>query len=158
MTLDSGRGAGLSGLAGSDEKPPVLEKLRLHTRVVLALTAFLVLVPAALFFYHGERGHGGHADRHARLGSLFSAVTPRTAGFDTVPTGELSPAGGMLTLLLMLTGGNSGSTAGGAKATTLLLVVLTAVSILRGEEDVHIFGRRIETTCCAAPAPLSWCI
>ena len=50
----------------------------------------------------------------------------------------------MLTLLLMLTGGNSGSTAGGAKTTTLLLVVLTAVSILRGEEDVHIFGRRIE--------------
>ena len=50
----------------------------------------------------------------------------------------------MLTLLLMLTGGNSGSTAGGAKATTLLLVVMTAVSILRGEEDVHIFGRRIE--------------
>ena len=36
------------------------------------------------------------------------------------------------------------TTAGGAKATTLLLVVLTAVSILRGEEDVHIFGRRIE--------------
>ena len=57
---------------------------------------------------------------------------------------SLSPAGGMLTLLLMLTGGNSGSTAGGAKATTLLLVVLTAVSILKGEEDVHLFGRRIE--------------
>lgn len=47
--------------------------------------------------------------------SLFSAVTPRTAGFDTVPTGELSPAGGMLTLLLMLTGGNSGSTGGRAR-------------------------------------------
>lgn len=121
------------------------KKLRLHTRAVLALTAFLVLVPAALFFITERNATMAGMTTGTRVwASLFSAVTPRTAGFDTVPTGELSPAGGMLTLLLMLTGGNSGSTAGGAKATTLLLVVLTAVSILRGEEDVHIFGRRIE--------------
>ena len=121
------------------------KKLRLHTRAVLALTAFLVLVPAALFFITERNAAMAGMTTGTRVwASLFSAVTPRTAGFDTVPTGELSPAGGMLTLLLMLTGGNSGSTAGGAKATTLLLVVLTAVSILRGEEDVHIFGRRIE--------------
>jgi trk system potassium uptake protein TrkH len=121
------------------------KKLRLHTRAVLALTAFLVLVPAALFFITERNATMAGMTTGTRVwASLFSAVTPRTAGFDTVPTGELSPAGGMLTLLLMLTGGNSGSTAGGAKTTTLLLVVLTAVSILRGEEDVHIFGRRIE--------------
>ena len=122
------------------------KKLRLHTRAVLALTAFLVLVPAALFFITERNATMAGMTTGTRVwASLFSAVTPRTAGFDTVPTGELSPAGGMLTLLLMLTGGNSGSTAGGAKTTTLLLVVLTAVSILRGEDDVHIFGRRIES-------------
>ena len=121
------------------------KKMRLHTRVVLVLTAFLVLVPAALFFITEKNAAMAGMPTGTRVwASLFSAVTPRTAGFDTVPTGELSPAGGMLTLLLMLTGGNSGSTAGGAKATTLLLVVLTAVSILKGEEDVHLFGRRIE--------------
>lgn len=121
------------------------KKLRLHTRAVLALTAFLVLVPAALFFITERNAAMAGMPTGTRVwASLFSAVTPRTAGFDTVPTGELSPSGGMLTLLLMLTGGNSGSTAGGAKTTTLLLVVLTAVSILRGEDDVHIFGRRIE--------------
>ena len=49
-----------------------------------------------------------------------------------------------MTLILMMTGGNSGSTAGGAKTTTILLVLLTAASILKGEENVHIFGRRIE--------------
>ena len=100
------------------------KKLRLHTRAVLALTAFLVLVPAALFFITERNATMAGMTTGTRVwASLFSAVTPRTAGFDTVPTGELSPAGGML---------------------TLLLVVLTAVSILRGEEDVHIFGRRIE--------------
>ena len=102
------------------------KKLRLHTRAVLALTAFLVLVPAALFFITERNATMAGMTTGTRVwASLFSAVTPRTAGFDTVPTGELSPAGG-------------------AKTTTLLLVVLTAVSILRGEEDVHIFGRRIE--------------
>ena len=91
---------------------------------MLALTAFRVLVPAALFFITERNATMAGMTTGARVwASLFSAVTPRTAGFDTVPTGELSPAGGML---------------------TLLLVVLTAVSILRGEEDVHIFGRRIE--------------
>ena len=100
------------------------KKLRLHTRVVLALTAFLVLVPAALFFITERNAAMAGMTTGTRVwASLFSAVTPRTAGFDTVPTGELSTAGGML---------------------TLLLVVMTAVSILRGEENVHIFGRRIE--------------
>lgn len=46
-----------------------------------------------------------------------------------------------MTLILMMTGGNSGSTAGGAKTTTILLVLLTAASILKGEENVHIFGQ-----------------
>ena len=123
------------------------KKLRLHTRAVLALTAFLVLVPAALFFITERNATMAGMTTGTRVwASLFSAVTPRTAGFDTVPTGELSPAGGMLTLLLMLIfcfqllfDGRQR-----AKATPRLLVVLTAVSILRGEEDVHIFGRRIE--------------
>ena len=102
------------------------KKLRLHTRAVLALTAFLVLVPAALFFIPERNATMAGMTTGTRVwASRLSAVTPRPAGFDTVPTGELSPAGG-------------------AKTTTLLLVVLTAVSILRGEEDVHIFGRRIE--------------
>ena len=82
------------------------KKLRLHTRAVLALTAFLVLVPAALFFITERNATMAGMTTGTRVwASLFSAVTPRTAGFDTVPT---------------------------------------AVSILRGEEDVHIFGRRIE--------------
>lgn len=61
-----------------------------------------------------------------------------------MPTASLSEAGSLLTVLLMLTGGNPGSTAGGAKTTTMLLVLYMAVSILRREDDVHIFGRRME--------------
>ena len=104
------------------------KKLRLHTRVALTLAAVLVVVPSLFFFF---------TEKNASMAGL-------PLGFDTVPTGELSPAGGLMTLILMMTGGNSGSTAGGAKTTTILLVLLTAASILKGEENVHIFGRRIE--------------
>ena len=122
-----------------------LRRCQLHTRVVLLLTAFLLVVPTALFFVFESGASMAGLDAPTRvLASLFSAVTPRTAGFDTVPTGELSPAGKLLTLLLMLTGGNPGSTAGGAKTTTMLLIVLLALSLLRREEDVHLLGRRIE--------------
>ena len=121
------------------------KRMQLHTRLVLLLTILLTLVPAALFYAFERTNAMAELDAGGRvLASLFSAVTPRTAGFDTIATAELSDASALLTLLLMLTGGNPGSTAGGAKTTTMLLVVLLAVSMLRREEDVHILGRRID--------------
>ena len=122
-----------------------IKKLQLHTRIVLQMTLALTLIPAALFYlleYGGAMAGMGTGERV--LASLFSAVTPRTAGFDTIPTSALSPAGSLLTMLLMLVGGNPGSTAGGAKTTTLLLVVLLIAAVLRRREDVEMMGYRIE--------------
>ena len=119
-------------------------RLQLHTRVVLVITPVIVLVPACLFYvFEAGASMAGMSTGTRMLASLFSAVTPRTAGFDTVPTAELSSAGSLLTVLLMLTGGNPGSTAGGAKTTTMLVLLLLAVSILRREEDIRLFGRRL---------------
>ena len=120
-------------------------RMQLHTRVVLCVSLLIVVLPAALF-YVLEAGHtmAGFTRGERVLASLFSAVTPRTAGFDTVPTGDLSSASSLLTLCLMLIGGNPGSTAGGAKTTTVLIMLLTAVSMLRREDEVHLFGRRID--------------
>jgi len=120
-------------------------RMQLHTRVVLVVSAVVVLVPTVLFFlFEWQHAMAGFSLRERVLASLFSAVTPRTAGFDTLPTGNLSDASSLLTLLLMLIGGNPGSTAGGAKTTTVLLMLLTAASVLRREDEVRLFGRRIE--------------
>ena len=119
-------------------------RLALHTRVVLLVSAALLTVPTALFFLFEKGASMQGMDIGERLlASAFSAVTPRTAGFDTVPTASLSPAGSLLTLMLMFTGGNPGSTAGGAKTTTVLVMLLLAVSTLRREEDAHLLRRRI---------------
>ena len=82
------------------------KKLQLHSRVVLLLGAGLIAVPAALFYVFEARSSMAALTTGERVwASLFSAVTPRTAGFDTVPTGDLSGAGSLLTILLMLRAG-----------------------------------------------------
>lgn len=119
-------------------------RLSLHTRVVLALTPALVLVPAALlFFWESGASMAGMSPAQRLPASLFAAVTPRTAGFSAAPAERLSPAGRLTTMLLMLLGGNPGSTAGGAKTTTLLVFLLLALASLRRREDVTLFGRRL---------------
>ncbi|CAN3975825.1 HTH cro/C1-type domain-containing protein, partial [Dysosmobacter welbionis] len=59
-------------------------------------------------------------------GALFQAVTPRTAGYNTLDLSQLSEPSRLLITLLMLVGGSPGSTAGGFKVTTLAVFVLAA--------------------------------
>ena len=118
--------------------------MQLHTRIVLLITPFVLFLPALLFFFLESGASMRDMNLSSRiLASLFAAVTPRTAGFNTVPTDALSPGGFLLTLVLMLIGGNPGSTAGGAKTTTILILILLAASVTRDEGDIHLLGRRL---------------
>ncbi len=77
------------------------------------------------------------------LNAFFCSVTPRTAGFNSIATGEMSGASIMLTYALMFIGGSSGSTAGGVKTITAAILLLCAVSTLRNKRDIEVYGRRI---------------
>ena len=70
-------------------------------------------------------------------------MTPRTAGFNSVDTAQLTQGGALLTMLLMLVGGSSGSTAGGMKITTVAVLLLTVRAYVRQDRDVEAFGRRL---------------
>lgn len=85
----------------------------------------------------------GHAGGRAVLAAAFQAVTPRTAGFNTVDLTALSQPGQLLTILLMLTGGAPGSTAGGFKVTTLAVLLLSVRGALSRRESAPCFGRRL---------------
>ncbi len=88
--------------------------------------------------------------------SFFSAVTPRTAGFNTTDTGALSEGGKLLSIILMFIGGCSGSTAGGAKVGTIFVLVLYLRSTLLRSPGTNIFGKRIDSeTVTRATAVLS---
>lgn len=75
--------------------------------------------------------------------TIFTAVTPRTAGFNTTDYNLLTESGKMVTIVLMLIGGCPGSTAGGLKTATMALLFINAFSIFKRSDSVTAFGRRI---------------
>jgi len=77
------------------------------------------------------------------LSSIFASISPRTAGFNSIPLDKMSTAGIFLTIILMFIGGSPGSTAGGLKTTTAVLLFMTVVSVVRGREETEILERRI---------------
>ena len=123
-----------------------LRAMRLQTKVVLSTTA-LLLVGGFLYFFLYEfqqpqwRGLSGSERVWA---SLFQAVTPRTAGFNTVDLSQMTPPSQLITILLMLVGGSPGSTAGGFKTTTLAVLLLTTAAVFRRRDTAHCFGRRLQ--------------
>ncbi len=116
-------------------------RYRMQSKVILCTTAVLLALPAA-YFYFFEYGELAFGERI--FASLFQAVTPRTAGFNSTDLNTLSEAGQAVTAVLMLIGGSPGSTAGGMKTTTAAVLSATAVSTFCREEHAHFFGRRID--------------
>ena len=115
-------------------------RYRLQSKIILSATAFLVLLPALFYFFVEFRG----MPMESRiLASLFTAVTPRTAGFNTVDFSKFSDSGIFLQTLLMLVGAAPGSTGGGMKITTMTVLILTSVAIFRNNSRTEAFGRTV---------------
>jgi trk system potassium uptake protein TrkH len=96
-------------------------RLRVHTRLVLAVTAVLITGGAALIYvteYHLWQGpeNGGRV-----LSAFFHSVTTRTAGFNTVSMSAIGPLTAQMMMILMLIGGSPGGTAGGVRTTTVAI-------------------------------------
>ena len=122
-----------------------IKKYRLHSKIVLAVTAFLLVSGTALFLIFEWDNTMVGMDAPTRfLASFFSSVTPRTAGMNSVDTGALTPASKLLTMVLMFVGGSPGSTSGGAKTTTLFVMVAYLWTTMRGKYGIDVFSRRLK--------------
>lgn len=120
-----------------------LHRYRMQSKVILLTTGILLALPS-LYFYFFEFAS---LERRERIFSaLFQAVTPRTAGFNTIGLTGISEAGQWIIIVLMLIGGSPGSTAGGMKTTTIGVLFAAALSTFRRKEDIHFFGRRIDSS------------
>ncbi len=117
-------------------------RLSMHTRAVLWSTALLLVASAALFLLAeslwGVMRGMGIAER--LWASAFMAVTPRTAGFNTVDYGAITPFSKLLTMLLMFIGGSPGGTAGGLKTTTFAVLGLWLAAKMRRRKVAQGFG------------------
>jgi len=121
-------------------------KLTFHSRIVILATVMLIVCGAALFYVFESSGAMAGLDAGARvLNSLFQSITPRTAGFNTLPQSGLRLPSQALTMLLMFIGGSSGSTAGGIKTSTASLVLLQVFSARDPKGEIAIFDRKLSS-------------
>lgn len=122
-----------------------IRRYQFQTKAVLLTTAILTVGGTALFLISERDGVFAAMPWQERLlSALFCAVTPRTAGFNTVDTAALSNGGLFATMLLMFIGGSPGSTAGGIKTTTVFVIVLYIRSYLLRRKDCVAFHRRMD--------------
>jgi trk system potassium uptake protein TrkH len=77
------------------------------------------------------------------LAALFQAATPRTSGFNTLPTAALTEPTLALLVILMFIGGSPGGTAGGIKTTTFVAPLAVIWSSIRGTPEPVLLGRRL---------------
>ena len=119
-------------------------RLSLHSRVVLCVTAILLLVGALLFLACEWSGALAAFPLSKKLAvSLYQSVTPRTCGFSLVPMESLQPVTRLVIESLMFVGGAPGSAAAGIKVTTFAVLVCTLTALWRGEEETVVFRRAL---------------
>jgi trk system potassium uptake protein TrkH len=121
------------------------KRYKLHSKIVL-LTSVVLIFGGACLFYLFEKNYlmKDMSNSGVILSSLFSSVTARTAGFNTIDTALLQDNSKMLTMLLMFIGGSPGSTAGGIKTTTLIVLILYLRANIKKINGCNIFGRRLD--------------
>ena len=115
-------------------------KYSTQSKLILVMEVILIFIPM-LYLWFGEYADMPFGQRF--FASLFQAVTPRTAGFNTTDYNNFSGTGVVLTIILMLIGGAPGSTAGGMKITTVTILFLTMLAFFKREKAPAVFKRRI---------------
>ena len=117
------------------------KKYAMQTKVIVFMTLSLLSI-AFIYFFAIEYRNLDLATRF--WGSWFQAVTPRTAGFNTLDYGTMSEPGKMLSIILMLIGAAPGSTGGGMKVTTAGVMLFVTFAVFRQRKQVAIHRRSIE--------------
>ncbi len=122
------------------------KKLMLQSRIVLLVSGGLFVSGAlliAILEWNNPQTLGEHSVPVKILGSCFQSVTLRTAGFETIPQGAMTPASKLVSVIYMFVGASPASTGGGIKTTTFFIMLLTVSCMVRGKQDYNVFHRHL---------------
>ncbi len=122
------------------------KRLSLHSIIVLRTTLILIAIGTLfILLYEGGRSLAGFSFGRQIVISFFQAVTPRTAGFNTVTISLFSPITLVMLMLFMFIGASPGGTGGGMKTTTFVLLMKWLKEMLLGRysNDITAGKRRI---------------
>jgi trk system potassium uptake protein TrkH len=119
-------------------------RISLQTKLVLVTTVFLVILGSVVLVLTEWGNAFGDLQAGWKVwNGVFSSITPRTAGFDTVAPVNFSSAGVFVLVLLMLIGASPGSTGGGIKTTTLAILLVSTWNFLKGRHEIHLWNRKL---------------
>lgn len=124
--------------------PAPAPRVTVQTRISLYVTLWLIVVGCGGFsLLEAQHILSGVNAGEGFLVSLFQSITTRTAGFNTVPIGDLTQATLLLLIILMVIGGCPVSTAGGIKTVTFGVLFLALRSMLFRQDKVEAYGRTL---------------
>lgn len=120
------------------------KRISLQSKTVLSVSFCLVAVGAILLFLFEKDGiMKGLSGPQKIWNSIFQSVTARTAGFNTLPIGEMSAPSMMVMIFLMFIGASPGSTGGGIKTCTFAVLIATVYAMMKSKKRVDFFKRSI---------------
>jgi trk/ktr system potassium uptake protein len=119
-------------------------RLRLQTKIALAMSAILLVI-MFLFLLAVEWNNTleGLTVGEKICRSIFQSITPRTAGFNTMPIDRLNPATLWITIVMMFIGASPGSTGGGIKTCTFAVILASVYRMVTGKRQVVIRKKSI---------------
>jgi len=121
-------------------------RLTVYSRMMITGTIFInafAVITIYLIEYNNPNTLAPLSELGKWLASWFQAVSPRTAGFNTLAIDQLEDATTAIMLVLMFIGGGSSSTASGIKVVTFMLLIMATYSYLRRDESIYVFKREI---------------
>ncbi len=146
MTLFIIGGLGFTVILELARRVKYRARISLHSRLVLTITAGLLLSGTLLIFLleHNNPLTMGNFSGGAKVfTAFFTAATPRTAGFSVLDTGSLTYPVMLVLLALMFIGASPTSTGGGVKTTTFAILLITFVNMIRGRQEPVVFSRTL---------------
>ncbi|MBA6313702.1 TrkH family potassium uptake protein [Cellulophaga baltica] len=135
----------ITNLFRSKNKIFISRVILLNTKIVLYTSALLVVCGTGFFLISEQ--HTNLIEHTTWFGklttSLFSSVTARTAGFNTVDYANFSIPGILFMIFLMWIGASPASTGGGIKTTTFAIATLNVFFVAKDQPYIEIGTRRI---------------
>lgn len=119
-------------------------RLTVQTKLSLIVTLLLLVIGLVAFWLL----EFNHILRDRPLGesfliAAFQAVTPRTAGFNSIPIQHLQDATLVFMMVLMVIGANPVSTGGGIKTASFGILLLALRAMIMRQDRVEAFGRTL---------------
>ncbi|WCM42518.1 ATPase [Flavobacterium sp. CBA20B-1] len=113
-------------------------KINLRTSLIL-----IVLGTAVIYIKEYYNVLHMHTGVGKVVTALFTATTPRTAGFNSIDFSELHFSSIIIIIFLMWIGASPASTGGGIKTSTFAIATLNYFSLAKGKTKIEAFRREI---------------